>query len=155
MKDRCGEMLALCGSQCTRVAEVPGCGRSTGENPGFFCVLSALRGPTGLSEWRCDNRYQPNSRESQRSICDIDAFVIVYRGSLSGYSAVWLARLTGGQEVVGSNPASPIFLKPLLNRQLRYLTAFVSAAKSQTQSWNFFHEMNERHPQWHASLIRS
>lgn len=25
----------------------------------------------------------------------------------SGYSAAWLARLTGGQEVVGSNPASP------------------------------------------------
>ena len=26
----------------------------------------------------------------------------------SGCSAAWLARLTGGQEVVGSNPTSPI-----------------------------------------------
>lgn len=31
--------------------------------------------------------------------------VTIARGP--GYSAAWLARLTGGQEVVGSNPASP------------------------------------------------
>lgn len=41
----------------------------------------------------------------------------------------------GMQEVIGSNPLSSIFHKPLLNRQLRYLTAFVSAAKSLIQSW--------------------
>ena len=33
---------------------------------------------------------------------------VCYDPPHSGYSAAWLARLTGGQEVVGSNPASPI-----------------------------------------------
>ena len=32
---------------------------------------------------------------------------VCYDPPHSGYSAAWLARLTGGQEVVGSNPASP------------------------------------------------
>ena len=35
---------------------------------------------------------------------------------LTGCSAAWLARLTGGQEVDGSNPSSPIRLGPWQDR---------------------------------------
>ena len=46
------------------------------------------------------------------------------------------------QEVIGSIPLSSTFHKPLPNRDLRYLTTFVSAEKTLLQSWKFFHEMN-------------
>ena len=38
--------------------------------------------------------------------------------SITGRSAVWLARLTGGQEVAGSNPVAPIFgrLRPKIEQ---------------------------------------
>jgi len=52
-----------------------------------------------------------------------------------------------------------------MNRQLRYLTAFVSAAKTLNQSWEKFHEMdqrgyrngtqNELHPQLFQAQQRS
>ncbi len=41
----------------------------------------------------------------------------------------------GVQEVAGSNPVFPTFHKPLPNRDLRYLTTFVSAVKTLFQSW--------------------
>ncbi len=40
-------------------------------------------------------------------------------GSLSGCGAAWLARLTGGQEVAGSNPVSPTKLKQRFRLILR------------------------------------
>jgi hypothetical protein len=56
---------------------------------------------------------------------------------------------SGGQEVAGSNPVFPIFHKSIPNRELRYLTAFVSAVKYLFQSWKFFHEMNWESRTWH------
>lgn len=57
----------------------------------------------------------------------------------AGCGAAWLARLTGGQEVAGSNPVSPIFHNCLPNRELRYLTTFVSAAENLENRGNRYH----------------
>ncbi len=36
-----------------------------------------------------------------------DSGRLTYTGEATGCGAAWLARLTGGQEVPGSNPGSP------------------------------------------------
>jgi hypothetical protein len=48
------------------------------------------------------------------------------------------------QEVARSNRVAPILQKLSPNHDLRYLTTFVSAAKTRFQSWKNFHEMNGR-----------
>ncbi len=48
----------------------------------------------------------------------------------SGCGAAWLARLTGGQKVAGSNPVTPTFCKSLLDNNLRVTTCWESSAKS-------------------------
>ena len=47
----------------------------------------------------------------------------------------------GMQEVIGSSPLSSTCRNLFPNRDLRYLTTFVSAVKCLIQSWKNFHEM--------------
>ena len=59
----------------------------------------------------------PLDIENNAPICDIDRQSITNavagselprRGRRTGRGAAWLARLTGGQKVAGSNPVAPI-----------------------------------------------
>ena len=112
MTDRCDEMLAVSVRQCTRVEEVPGCGRPRAENPEFCGCFATSGGADG----RCHHNREHHHEVNFTGIWQIDLppSALPDRLSLvtvSGYSAAWLARLTGGQEVMGSNPVSPIFLQ--------------------------------------------
>lgn len=48
-----------------------------------------------------------------RSSVEIRRFSgVVLDGEVTGCGAAWIARLTGGQKVAGSNPVTPIFCSP-------------------------------------------
>ena len=63
--------------------------------------------------------------------------------------------MDGMQEVIGSTPLSSTCSKLLLNRDLRYLTTFVSAVKYLFQSWKNFHEMIRSPRTWHENPMFS
>lgn len=72
------------------------------------------RGPGRGGNWQCcghgaatGSKFIP-FQENPHPAAFATADWVCYDPPRTGYGAAWLARLTGGQEVVGSNPASPI-----------------------------------------------